>query len=48
MTGTPIAQVKSKRRKKSPVVDLKDGIQGLRMALAVKQPLATHQPVDLD
>jgi predicted dehydrogenase len=31
-----------------PVVDIADGIQSLRMALAVKQSIATHQPVDLD
>jgi predicted dehydrogenase len=37
--------VKTRRR---PIVDLKDGTQSLRMALAVKQSIATHQPVDLD
>jgi predicted dehydrogenase len=30
-----------------PVVDLKDGLQSLRMALAVKRSIATHQPVEL-
>ena len=34
--------------REKPVVDLTDGIQSLRMALAVKQSVATHQPVDLD
>ena len=31
-----------------PVVDLKDGLQSLRMALAVKRSIATHQPVELE
>jgi predicted dehydrogenase len=31
-----------------PIVDIDDGIQSLRMALAVKQSIATHQIVDLD
>ena len=30
-----------------PVVDLHDGIQSLRMALAAKESIATHAPVDL-
>ena len=30
-----------------PVVDLKDGLQSLRMALAVKRSIATHLPVEL-
>jgi predicted dehydrogenase len=30
-----------------PIVDLRDGLQSLRMALAVKQSIATHQPVEL-
>lgn len=30
-----------------PVVDLKDGLQSLRMALAAKNSMATHQPVEL-
>jgi predicted dehydrogenase len=30
-----------------PVVDLKDGLQSLRMALAVKRSIASHQPVEL-
>jgi predicted dehydrogenase len=36
--------VKTRNR---PIVDLKDGLQSLRMALAVKQSIATHQPVEL-
>jgi predicted dehydrogenase len=36
--------VKTRER---PVVDLKVGLQSLRMALAVKKSIATHQPVDL-
>ena len=36
--------VKTRRR---PVVDLKDGLQSLRMALAAKSSIASHQPVDL-
>jgi len=35
----------NKRRR--PVVDLKDGLQSLRMALAVKRSIATRQPVEL-
>jgi predicted dehydrogenase len=31
-----------------PIVDLADGIQSLRMALAVKQSIAEHKPIDLD
>ena len=30
-----------------PIVDLRDGLQSLRMALAVKKSIATHQPVEL-
>jgi predicted dehydrogenase len=30
-----------------PIVDLNDGLQSLRVALAVKKSLANHQPVDL-
>jgi predicted dehydrogenase len=33
--------------REKPVVDLVDGIQSLRMALAVKESIARHQPVDL-
>ena len=33
--------------REKPIVDLADGIQSLRMALAVKQSIAAHQPVDL-
>jgi len=33
--------------REKPVVDLADGIQSLRMALAVKQSIAAHQPIDL-
>jgi predicted dehydrogenase len=36
--------VKTRRR---PVVDLTDGLQSLRMALAVKKSMATHAPVEL-
>jgi len=36
------------RTRSKPVVDLHDGIQSLRMALAIKQSIATHSPVDLD
>ena len=36
--------VKTRNR---PIVDLRDGLQSLRMALAVKRSIATHQPVDL-
>jgi predicted dehydrogenase len=36
--------VNTRRR---PAVDLKDGLQSLRMALAVKKSIATHQPVEL-
>lgn len=31
-----------------PVVDLRDGLQSLLMALAVKESIATHQPVALE
>lgn len=33
--------------RKRPVVDLKDGLQSLRIALGVKQSVATRQPVEL-
>jgi predicted dehydrogenase len=33
--------------RKKPVVDLKDGQASLKMALAMKSSIATHQPVDL-
>jgi predicted dehydrogenase len=33
--------------RKRPVVDLKDGLQSLRMALAVKRSMAMHQPVEV-
>ena len=33
--------------REKPTVDLADGIQSLRMALAVKQSIAAHQPIDL-
>jgi hypothetical protein len=33
--------------REKPIVDIVDGIESLRMALAVKQSIATHQPVDL-
>ncbi len=36
--------VKTRRR---PIVDLKDGLQSLRMALAAKASIATHEPVEL-
>jgi predicted dehydrogenase len=36
--------VKTRRR---PVVDLKDGLQSLRMALAIKESIVTRQPIDL-
>jgi predicted dehydrogenase len=35
------------RTRSKPVVDLHDGMQSLRMALAAKQSIATHAPVDL-
>ncbi len=34
--------------RQKPVVDIADGIQSLRMALAVKQSIAEHQPIDLN
>jgi predicted dehydrogenase len=34
--------------RQKPVVDLSDGIQSLRMALAVKQSIAEHRPIDLN
>ena len=33
--------------REKPIVDLVDGIQSLRMALAVKQSIAEHKPIDL-
>jgi predicted dehydrogenase len=35
------------KTRKRPVVDLKDGLQSLRIALAVKSSIISHQPVDL-
>jgi predicted dehydrogenase len=35
------------RTRSRPVVDLHDGIQSLRMALAARQSIAAHAPVDL-
>lgn len=35
------------KKRARPVVDLKDGLQSLRMALAAKDSMATHQPVEL-
>ncbi len=35
------------KARKRPVIDLNDGLQSLRMALAVKMSIATHQPVEL-
>jgi predicted dehydrogenase len=35
------------RTRSKPVVDLHDGIQSLRMALAIKESIATHAPIDL-
>jgi predicted dehydrogenase len=35
------------KNRKRPVVDLQGGIQSLRMALAVKKSITTHQPVEL-
>jgi predicted dehydrogenase len=34
--------------RKRPIVDIADGIQSLRMALAVKQSIAEHKPIDLN
>jgi predicted dehydrogenase len=34
--------------REKPIVDLADGIQSLRMALAVKQSIAEHKPIDLN
>lgn len=36
------------RTRSKPLVDLHDGIQSLRMALAAKQSIATHAPVNLE
>jgi predicted dehydrogenase len=36
------------KTRQSPVVDLKGGLQSLRMALAAKQSLLTRQPVELE
>jgi predicted dehydrogenase len=33
--------------RKRPIVDIKDGLQSLRMALAAKESMATHEPVEL-
>ncbi len=35
------------KTRKRPVVDVVDGLQSLRMALAVKKSIATHKPVEL-
>ena len=35
------------KARRCPVVDLKDGLQSLRMALAVKRSIGTRQPVEL-
>jgi predicted dehydrogenase len=35
------------KERKRPVVDLNDGLQSLRIALAVKRSMATHQLVEL-
>jgi predicted dehydrogenase len=35
------------KKRKRPVVDLKDGLQSLRIAVAVKCSMATRQPADL-
>jgi predicted dehydrogenase len=34
--------------REKPIVDIVDGIQSLRMALAVRQSIAEHKPIDLD
>jgi predicted dehydrogenase len=34
--------------REKPIVDIADGIQSLRMALAVKQSIAEHKPIDLN
>ena len=34
--------------REKPVVDLADGIQSLRMALAIKRSIATHAVVDVE
>jgi predicted dehydrogenase len=36
------------RTRRKPVVDLKDGLQSLKMALAAKQSMQTHMPVDME
>jgi predicted dehydrogenase len=36
------------KTREKPVVDIADGIQSLRMALAIKQSIAEHKPIDLD
>jgi predicted dehydrogenase len=33
--------------REKPIVDLTDGLQSLRMALAIKQSIASHQPIEL-
>jgi predicted dehydrogenase len=35
------------KERKRPIVDLRDSLQSLRMALAVKRSIALHQPVEL-
>lgn len=35
------------KTRKRPIVDLTDGLQSLRMALAAKKSIATHEPVEL-
>ena len=35
------------KTREKPVVDIADGIQSLRMALAIKQSIAEHKPIDL-
>ncbi len=35
------------KTRKRPLVDLKDGLQSLRMALAAKRSIESHQPVEL-
>ncbi len=39
--------LKCVKERKRPVVDLNDGLQSLRIALAVKRSIATHQVVEL-
>ncbi len=35
------------KTRRQPVVDLTDGLQSLRMALAVKKSMATREPIEL-